>query len=349
MLIDILWRMTRPLLFRMEAERAHDFVLERLGRSPRFHAALLGLCTGKPDPRLAKEVAGLKLAGPIGLAAGLDKNGVAIPTWASMGFGFVEVGTVTPRPQPGNPRPRMFRLVEEGGIINRMGFNNHGSSALAEKLSRLHQNGHWPKMPVGANIGKNKDTPLDKAADDYRKCAEELVEYVDYLTVNVSSPNTPGLRELQQATRLTSLLGPVVERAASKPVFLKLAPDIEPEHLESAVEVAIDTGCSGLIATNTTIGRPDRTGRLGENGGLSGAPLWELARRRIADVLTTARGRLPVVGVGGIRTAEQVETLLSMGCEAVQIYSGLIFEGPGLPHRLNRHLLRQRRLTVVGE
>ena len=345
MLIDLLWKMSRPFLFSMEAERAHDFVLNRLSGLPRLHATMLGLLTGQPDPKLAVQIGPLQLAGPVGLAAGLDKNGVAIPVWAAMGFGFVEVGTVTPRPQDGNPQPRMFRLVREKGIINRMGFNNRGTPALVSQLQALRSTNQWPAMPVGANIGKNKDTPLEQAGDDYLKSVRLIQNLADYLTVNVSSPNTPGLRELQRPDRLEALLRPVVEEASPRPVFLKLAPDLDLQQIKEAVEVAIATQCAGLIATNTTIQRPGSTDRLGENGGLSGAPLWTMARERIEQVLQAADDRLPIIGVGGIRSPEQAEELLQMGCSAIQIYSGLIFEGPGLPHRINRHLAKQKRLS----
>lgn len=336
--LDLSWRLLRPLLFTLDPERAHHLVLGGLGSAPGLAAALLRLLAGAPPPTLARKVAGLALAGPVGLAAGLDKDGIAVRAWPALGFGFVEVGTVTAHPQPGNPSPRLFRLPGERALINRMGFNNAGSAAMAERLRRLRESGHWPEVPVGANIGKSKITPLEEAADDYALSTERLKPWVDYLTVNISSPNTPGLRDLQSTEALRRLLGRVVPAAAPCPVLLKLSPDLADEDLAAAVEEAVEAGVSGIIATNTTITRPDQTGRTGEAGGLSGAPLWPLARGKVLDTLRHSAGRLPVIGVGGLETAAQVQELLDAGCAAVQLYTSLIYQGPGLIHRLNRAL-----------
>jgi dihydroorotate dehydrogenase len=345
MLLDLCWRLARPLLFREDPEDAHRRVMGQLARWPRLSAALLETFAGRPDPALQTPVGPLKMGGPIGLAAGLDKDGEAIRAWPAMGFGFVEVGTVTPRPQAGNPRPRLFRLPEDGALINRMGFNNGGVDALRRHLQELRDADQWPQVPVGANIGKNKDTPNDAAERDYLQGVVTLSPLVDWFTVNVSSPNTPGLRALQEPKRLARLLDSVVAAARPRPVWLKLAPDLEPTPLAEAVDVAVQAECAGIVATNTTISRPDNTGRLGETGGLSGRPLWPLARERIAQTVRAADGRVPVIGVGGIHSVDQVEDLLAVGCAAVQLYSGLIFEGPGLPSRLHRELL-QRRLAA---
>ncbi|MEC8424481.1 MAG: quinone-dependent dihydroorotate dehydrogenase, partial [Myxococcota bacterium] len=307
----------------------------------------LGAIAHEPDPDLAVQVGPLRLAGPVGLAAGLDKDAEAVPVWPALGFGFVEVGTVTPRPQDGNPRPRMFRLKEERALINRMGFNNGGVEAMRIRLQTLREAGRWPSVPVGANIGKNKDTPNDEAERDYLQCVVALSPLVDYFTVNVSSPNTPGLRALQEPERLSGLLETVIDAARPRPVFLKLAPDLEPSALAEAVDVAVQADCTGIIATNTTISRPGSTGRLDEGGGMSGAPLWPLASERVGQVIDAAAGRVPVIGVGGIHTVEQVEELLERGCHAVQIYSGFIFEGPGLPSRLHRELHQRRTARPV--
>lgn len=344
MLLDLAWTLARPLLFRMDAEDAHRLVLRRLEASPRLAAALLQTLADGPGPDQAVDVGPLRFAGPVGLAAGLDKDGEAIPVWPALGFGFVEVGTVTPRPQAGNPRPRMFRLKQEGALINRMGFNNGGVEALQQRMQDLRAADRWPSVPVGANIGKNKDTPNDDAERDYLRCVVSLSPLVDYFTVNVSSPNTPGLRALQEPERLSRLLDSVVGAARPRPVFLKLAPDLEPSALAEAVEVAIEAECAGIIATNTTISRPGTTGRLEQAGGMSGAPLWPLASERIGQVVDAAAGRVPIIGVGGIRTTAQVEQLLARGCHAVQIYSGFIFEGPALPGRIHREL-RTRAVT----
>ena len=333
--LHLSWWLTRPLLFLMSAERAHRLVLGTLGAWPRAHALVVRLLGGRPRRFEPIQVGNLTLAGPIGLAAGLDKDGEAIPFWPSLGFGFIEVGTVTAHPQPGNPTPRLFRLKPERALINRMGFNNEGSEALAEKLRALRAAGRWPSVPVGANIGKSKVTPLEEAQADYLQSVERLKPYADYFTVNVSSPNTPGLRALQQSDALSSLLSSVVPACGDLPVFVKFSPDLDDESLDDAVRIAIDTGCTGIIATNTTNTRPDNTGRLQETGGLSGAPIWSLSRARIKRILDQADGRIPVIGAGGVRSPEQAQELLDMGCVAVQLYSGMIFEGPGLIHRIN--------------
>lgn len=341
-MLDFTWRLARPLLFSLDAERAHRLVLGTLARAPRLCAALIRPLVGVSDPAMARDVGGLRLAGPVGLAAGLDKDGECVELWPALGFGFVEVGTVTAHPQPGNPRPRLFRLPEERALINRMGFNNLGSEALARRLRALRESGRWPAVPVGANIGKSKVTPLDESAQDYLISVERLRGVADYLTVNVSSPNTPGLRDLQHADQLRRLLDQVVPAAARTPVFVKLSPDSAPEDLALAVDAAIQAGCAGIIAVNTTRSRPGATGRLGEEGGLSGAPLWPLARERIATAIDAASGRVPIIGVGGLSEAHQVRELLDLGCAAVQLYTSFIFEGPGVVRRLHRALAEPR-------
>lgn len=336
-MIGALYPLVRPILFRMDAERAHELTLSTLAAAPR----LLGWFAGnkRPDASLARTVAGLPLAGPVGLAAGLDKNGVAAEFWPALGFGFIELGTVTAHAQPGNEKPRMFRIPADRAIINRMGFNNHGSAALAARLTALREADRWPAVPVGANLGKSKKTPLDEAADDYALSTERLAGVADYLTVNVSSPNTPGLRELQGADHLAGILHRVIAGAQDKPVFLKLSPDLGQDALVAAIELARSAGAAGIIATNTTITRDRLTRDPGESGGLSGRPLAPLSRSVIGAALQAA-GDLPVIGVGGLETAAQVDDLLGAGCAAVQIYSALIYEGPGLPHRINSGLRR---------
>ena len=334
------WPITRPILFSMDAEAAHERTLWLLEHFGGLAGALARLTQPAPDPALSRQAFGVALKSPIGLAAGLDKDGRAIPFWPKLGFGFIEVGTVTAHPQPGNDKPRLFRLVQDRALINRMGFNNHGSEALADRLRALRESGRWPDVPVGANIGKSKITPLDQAAEDYATSARRLKGLADWFTVNVSSPNTPGLRSLQGPEVLGALIDTVLAEVDGAPVLLKLAPDLEPEALAEAVELAISRGISGIIATNTTITRPGLTVDNGESGGLSGAPLWPLARSRIATALDAASGRVPVIGAGGVYTVDQAKELLDLGCIAIQLYSGLIFEGPGLPSRLNRGLLR---------
>lgn len=333
MLLDAAYALARPVLFSMDAETAHERTFGLLGLARAVAGDL------RPDPILTRTVGPLTFAGPVGLAAGLDKNGVAVRTWEALGFGAVELGTVTGRAQPGNDRPRLFRLVEERALVNRMGFNNHGAAALADRLRALRAEGHWPKhAPVGANLGKSKVVPNEEAVADYLVSLDALRGLADYFVVNVSSPNTPGLRALQEKEPLQRLLGAVVPAAAGTPVFLKLAPDLDDAALVEAVDVAVESGCAGVIATNTTLTRPGSTSRLNEAGGLSGAPLWPLARAKIAAVLDAAGGRVPVIGVGGIATADQVLELLRLGCAATQLYTAFIYGGPTLPSRIHAEL-----------
>ncbi|MEQ1501746.1 MAG: quinone-dependent dihydroorotate dehydrogenase [Myxococcota bacterium] len=331
-LLDASWPVVRRVLFGLDAETAHEWTLRLVASAPRVATALL---PGAPSPALRRDVAGIPFAGPVGLAAGLDKDGRAIPVWGALGFGFVEVGTVTAHPQPGNPRPRLFRYPAERAIVNRMGFNNAGSAALADRLRRLRERGRWPTVPVGANVGKSKVTSLDDAPDDYATSVHRLRGLVDWFTVNVSSPNTPGLRDLQDADALRKLLPKVLEAAGGTPVFLKLAPDLGDDALDAAVALARTLGIGGFVATNTTIRRDGFD--PGELGGLSGRPLWPIARPKIERVIDAAGG-LPVIGVGGIESADQVRALLDRGCAAVQLYSAFVFDGPGLPARLHRAL-----------
>lgn len=334
MLLDLFWRVARPLLFRLDPERAHELAMGGLDLVG-WVARLLPL---RPDPILARKVGRLTWSGPVGLAAGLDKDGVGVRSWEALGFGAVEVGTVTGLPQKGNPRPRLFRLVEARALINRMGFNNAGAVALAARLQRLRDSGRWPKVPVGANLGKSKVVPNEAAVEDYLNSLRALRGKVDYFVINVSSPNTPGLRALQEREPLTRLLRALVPEAERTPVYLKLAPDLEDEALAEAVEVAVECGCAGVIATNTTLSRPGETGRSDQFGGLSGAPLRPLARAKIIKVLAAAGGRVPVIGVGGVSTADDVLDYLRLGCAAVQLYSALIYDGPGLVARIHEDL-----------
>ena len=339
MMIDTLWKMTRPILFSMDAEKAHHLVLDNLCHSKKWAGAILNL-DQKPE-NLRTTLAGLSIESPIGLAAGLDKDGVAIPVWPKLGFGFIEVGTVTAHPQKGNPKPRLFRLKDEKGLINRMGFNNLGSEALASNIRSLREHGLWPDhshTPIGANIGKSKITPLEEAGEDYRISMERLQGLIDYFTINVSSPNTPGLRDLQSADNLKRLLDIALTAGGDHPVFVKFSPDMNKDDLQAAIQVVIEMGCAGIIATNTTNQRPNNTDRLGQKGGLSGDPLWEISKERIGFVLDVVGERIPVIGVGGVNSVQRAQEYLDMGCQAVQIYSALIYEGPALIHRINNSL-----------
>lgn len=316
------------LLRTLDPETAHRLAIDALKRVP---------LPAPPadDPVLATTVGGLQLSNPVGLAAGLDKNAEALRGLARLGFGFVECGSVTPRAQPGNPRPRLFRLTEDRAIINRMGFNNDGLEAFADRLA-----GRPGGCVVGANLGANKDTG-DKAAD-YVAGLERLKGLADYVTVNVSSPNTPGLRDLQGRAAMDDLLGRLAEARAGDPtpVFLKIAPDLTAAEIALIVEAALDHGIDALIVSNTTLDRPEslRSPQRNEAGGLSGAPLKPGARAALRAAVEAAVGRLPLIAVGGIDSGAEAYDRLRAGASAVQVYSALIFEGPGLVGRIKRDL-----------
>jgi dihydroorotate dehydrogenase len=331
--LDLAWPLTRAALFSLDAEAAHELTLALVGRLP----GLAALGPGLPDRSLRRSVAGVEWAGPVGLAAGLDKDGRAVSFLGAIGFGSIEVGTVTALPQPGNPRPRLFRYPRLGAIVNRMGFNNAGSAALRDRLTALRSSGRWPDVPVGANVGKSKVTANEEAPADYATSISRLRGLADWFTVNVSSPNTPGLRALQDEEGLRRLLPACLEAAGGTPVLLKLAPDLEEEALVRAVLLAREAGVAGIVATNTTVRREGAAAGLTETGGLSGRPLWPLARERLRVVLQAAGGA-PVIGVGGVESADQVRELLGMGCAAVQLYTAFVFRGPGLPGRIHREL-----------
>ena len=331
-----MWPLLQKLLFSMDAEDAHRWTLEAMDEHPNLVANLMKWTSKQPPKSAYRRVAGLDLASPIGLAAGLDKDGEAIPVWEHVGFGFIEVGTVTAHAQKGNPQPRLFRLREEEGIINRMGFNNLGSLALMKRIVALRELNMWPNIPVGANVGKSKITPLDEAGEDYRISIERLHGLVDYFTVNVSSPNTPGLRDLQSAENLKKLLDAAMPAAQDTPVFVKFAPDMNADDLNEAIEAVIQSGAAGVIGTNTTNTRPYGTERYGEGGGLSGDPLWSLAKEQIRLILDIVDKRVPVIGVGGVNSSARAHELLGMGCAAVQLYSALIYKGPWLISEINK-------------
>ncbi|HEY2670008.1 MAG TPA: quinone-dependent dihydroorotate dehydrogenase [Rugosimonospora sp.] len=320
-------RLARPALFRLgggDAERAHEWTLRRLERLSRRSAAL-ALLRGLAPPSAPRTVFGVRFPNPVGLAAGVDKDGRALRAWAALGFGFVEAGTVTGRAQPGNPRPRLFRLPEHEAIINRMGFNNAGAEALAARLAA----GGRGDVPLGISLGKSKVTPLDEAVEDYLSSLRAVRPYADYLAINVSSPNTPGLRSLQDGAQLAALLGALRVEAGPTPLLVKIAPDLTDHAIGEVLEVCAEHGVAGLIATNTTLSRDGLAGSdPGEAGGLSGRPLT----RRALDVVTFVckRTDLPVIGVGGIMTPDDAVRMFDAGASLVQLYSGLIYRGPGL-------------------
>jgi dihydroorotate dehydrogenase len=324
----MLYSILRPLLFQMDGESAHNLSLAALRCMPTLPQRF--------DPRLSQTFAGLNFPNPVGLAPGYDKNAEVIGKAFGLGFGFVEAGTVTPLPQAGNPRPRLFRLVEDRAVINRMGFNNDGMEVVAGRLQRF---GSSQKAgPVGINIGANKDSE-DRIAD-YVKAMARLGPLADYVTVNISSPNTPGLRALQDKGALQELLAKVRDAApGGKPIFLKVAPDLEPQDIDDIADVAIKSQISALIISNTTISRLTlRSRHAVETGGLSGAPLRDLAQQRLRDFRKATGGALPLIGVGGIASAADAYARIRAGASLVQIYSALVYEGPGLARRINAGL-----------
>ncbi len=334
-----------PLLFRFDAEQVHHFAcraLKTLFRLPGAPAVFRKLFVVE-DPSLVTEVAGLKFKNPVGLAAGFDKNAEMVDIMAALGFGFVEIGTVTPRPQPGNDKPRLFRLKKDLALINRMGFNNKGAAVAADKLKYRTSD-----ILIGGNIGKNKITPNEQAVDDYIDCFYELYDVVDYFVVNVSSPNTPGLRELQEKEPLTRLLNELQDRngkkPASKPIFLKIAPDLTDAQLDDIIDIVKSTGIAGVIATNTTIDRSGLKSSAGEiekagAGGLSGKPLAYRSTEVIRYLCGKSNHAFPVIGVGGIATPADAAEKLRAGASLVQVYSGFIYEGPGMAKRICKGLM----------
>jgi dihydroorotate dehydrogenase len=320
-------RFYHPALFALDAERAHRLTIRAL-------AAWRGRGLGgvEAGPRLASTVAGLRFPNPVGLAAGVDKDAEAVPGFFALGFGHVEVGTLTPLPQSGNPRPRLFRLVEDRAVINRMGFNNGGIDAALPRIARAARGG-----VLGVNVGANKDA-RDRIAD-YATGVARAARVADYVTINISSPNTPGLRDLQHGPALAELLAACDEARGLVPLFLKVAPDLEPRDIDGIVSAAVDHGIDALIVSNTTVSRPPlRSANAGEAGGLSGAPLAALARARLADFRTATGGTLPLVSVGGIGSAEEAYARIRAGASLVQLYSALVYEGPGLARRIARGL-----------
>lgn len=340
----------RPLLFRLPPEAAHELALKSLAFAPNFTSNLLG-DRFKRSPFGKLRRFGLTFSNPVGLAAGFDKDGIALQSLAALGFGFIEAGTVTYHPQPGNERPRLFRLPLDKALINRAGFNNGGAATFAKRVAR-----NKPDCVLGVSIGKSKVVALEDAVDDYLKSFEIVYPIADYVAVNVSSPNTPRLRELQQADQLEELLSALQKRNrtlsdehkmghGTLPILVKLSPDLSAEELQQIVEVAQRNDVAGLIATNTTIGRnglqtrADKVQELGE-GGLSGAPLKRRSVAMIANLYKLTGGSLPLIGVGGIFTAEDAWETISAGASLVQIYTGFIYEGPSIARKINEGLRR---------
>jgi dihydroorotate dehydrogenase len=345
-----MYPLIKPILFKFDPEKVHYFVTRNLKRFNRFPggAALSRQLWLVDDKRLEREVFGLKFKNPVGLAAGFDKNGETIAEMANLGFGFVEVGTVTPLPQPGNPKPRMFRLPADAALINRMGFNNLGVDVLASRIASYRKSpaAKRQNIIIGGNIGKNKNTPNEDAVSDYIKCFDRLFDVVDYFVVNVSSPNTPGLRALQEKEPLMHILNTLQQRNhknnISRPILLKIAPDLTNDQLNDIVEIVQQTGIAGVIATNTTISRdglqsPQKV--VQETGGLSGKPLTSRSTEVIKYLSEKSNRSFPIIGVGGIHSPEEAQEKLDAGASLVQLYTGFIYEGPGLIGRINKFLL----------
>ena len=364
-----MYKLLRPLLFSMAPERAHHFTFSLLEMAAKLPGALALAGGAKPPKEAAVEVMGLKFPSPVGLAAGMDKDAKHVEAMSALGFGFIEVGTLTPKPQPGNEQPRLFRLPADRALINRMGFNNGGVVDAVERLRNRK-----PGIIVGGNIGKNKVTPNERAVDDYVICFEALYPVVDYFVVNVSSPNTPGLRELQEKGPLLAILSTLKRKGEelrvrtdrglrepqpavgsrpegleghSKPILLKIAPDLSDAQLDDVCSVVKESGIAGVIATNTTISRDALTSPKAEvdamgMGGVSGAPV----RKRSTEVVRYLRARLPkplvIIGVGGIDSAEAAMEKLDAGADLVQVYTGLIYEGPSLINRINKAFAARR-------
>ncbi|MDX1805237.1 MAG: quinone-dependent dihydroorotate dehydrogenase [Alcanivorax sp.] len=324
----MLYSLARPLLFAMDEEHAHELTLAMLRKR-------LGKLWPGNVPSRPQQVMGIEFPNPVGLAAGLDKNGDCIDGLADLGFGFIEVGTVTPRPQPGNPKPRLFRLPRAKALINRMGFNNQGVDYLVESVKRSRYDG-----VLGINIGKNKDTPVEDAVQDYLACQQKVHAYADYLVVNVSSPNTPGLRTLQHGDALNELLGTLrdaqtrldQQHRRRVPLVIKIAPDNSAEELAGMAEAFIEHGIDGVCVGNTTLSRDGVKGlpHGEEQGGLSGAPLKPIADQALKTMSEALNGHIPIIGVGGVSRAADALDKQRLGASLVQVYSGLIFEGPGL-------------------
>ena len=319
----------RPLLFSLDAETAHHMAMRFLGRASNFDRALRVLRPFQPSPK-PRTLFGLNFPNPVGLAAGLDKNGVALPAWAALGFGFIEIGTVTAKAQPGNPKPRIFRLPQQQALINRLGFNNDGADAIAHRLATLRESGRWPAVPVGINIGKSRVTPLEQATDDYLYSFRTLRYFADYIALNISSPNTPGLRELQEPEKLSELLYAIGKEAgtARKPLIVKISPDLSDTELKAIIAVCEGNGVSGIIATNTTLDHSSIPQQLDQEGGLSGAPLRDKSTALVREI--AARSRIPVIASGGILDAESAQEKFQAGAQLIQLYTGLVYRGPQL-------------------
>lgn len=349
--------LVRPWLFSQDSEEVHDRTIARLARAGESATVCKLLETLFRPEDLPVRLFGLKFPNPVGLAAGMDKGAVAVPVWEALGFGFCELGGVTWQAQPGNPAPRMFRAVAERALINRMGFNNPGAEAVAARLADWKRRGRWPEHPVGINIGKSKVTPLAEAAEDYAKSLGVLWPHADFFVVNVSSPNTPNLRELQDKAALQEIVTAMQEKnermaqtsnpaRSAKPLLVKVAPDLTFEALDEILELVGPGRIAGMVATNTTITRPETEDAAtrhicAEQGGLSGRPLAARSTEVIRHIYRQSRGELPIIGVGGIFNATDAWEKIGAGASLVQVYTGMVYEGPGVAKAVVKGLRRQ--------
>lgn len=357
-------KVIRPSLFKNDAEEIHGRTLHALGWASRHEFVCDAMESFLAPPQLPVELFGLQFPNPIGLAAGMDKLGEAVPAWAALGFGFTELGGVTWHAQPGNPSPRVFRAISEEAIVNRMGFNNDGAEALGEKLKQWRALGRWPNHPVGINLGKSKITPLEKAAEDYANSFRVLRDLADFFVVNVSSPNTPNLRLLQDKLALDEILTALRQvqnehprHQSHKPILVKVAPDLSFEALDEILQLVGPGNIAGIVATNTTITRPTTAELVAqkvyaETGGLSGRPLRNRSTEIIRHLYRQSRGQLPIIGVGGIFTAEDAWEKITAGASLLQVYTGLVYQGPAIAKSLVsglRELLAQAGLTNLQQ
>jgi dihydroorotate dehydrogenase len=352
----------RPLLFRKDPEESHEMILAFLAKTESF-SGILEKIYNVDDARLNVKIGPLAFPNPVGLAGGFDKNAVAPRAIASFGFGFMEIGAITAQAQPGNPKPRLYRLPEDDALINRLGFNNEGAVAIAAKLDRRRARGGLPKIPLGMNIGRTKIVETKDAVADFLACFEQLYPHGDFFTLNVSSPNTPNLRDLQEKNLLRELLSAVQEKNRAlaarakenpKPVFVKIAPDMEFSQVDEIIEVVEAVQLTGIVATNATAFMREhlKSPNGSEPGGLSGRPITAKVTSFVSHIYKETRGRLPIIGVGGIFNSEDAYEKIKAGASAVQIYTGWIYEGPGAVKRINlglRRLLERDGLKNISE
>ena len=339
-------KLVRPVLFQNPAEEAHNHSLNLLSAATKSGALMNMLESFASSPPLKTNLRQIHFPNPLGLAAGMDKNGIALPVWEKLGFGFCEIGGITGHPQPGNPKPRMFRVPSDLAIINRMGFNNEGVEKIIKKMSHWKTSGQWPTSPVAINLGKSKITPLDEATEEYSQLLEALWPYGDFFVVNVSSPNTPDLRKLQQTEALREILQSLQHGQNSlqkehpqlpkRPIFLKIDPDMSRSNLDEIIDVVQESALEGIVATNTTLSRPETKNRpdypriYSESGGMSGKPLKKRSTEIIRHIYTRTKGELSIIGVGGIFNARDAWEKIGAGASLIQVYSGMVYEGPSM-------------------